>query len=178
MFEDFKRGLSMDQPHQTTDTFWKKCSSCKKPIGFNTKYYVCSVSTCSGQRTGYIFCSMPCFEVHLPAARHRDAGGIQKMSPAKGATDTTGSEVEPVRRKIIPSQQQGSSISASSKIPRDILIVASKLKDYISAKAEMNTSASVMEVLSDIVRRACDDAIDQARQEGRKTVLDRDFKKS
>ena len=56
--------------------------------------------------------------------------------------------------------------------------MASKLKDYIHARSEMNTSASVMEVLSDIVRRACDDAIDQARKEGRKTVLDRDFKKS
>jgi histone H3/H4 len=39
----------------------------------------------------------------------------------------------------------------------------------------MNTSASVMDVLSDYVRVLCDRAIDNARSEGRKTVLDRDF---
>lgn len=162
------------------DSFWKKCSSCKKPIYFGTKYYVCSVSTCSGLRTGYVFCSMPCFEVHLPGARHRDAGGIQKTAPMTAeASSSTGPATAPVRR-IVPSSNPSAGASPSvlsSKIPRDILIVASKLKDYISARADMNTSAAVMEVLSDMVRRACDDAIDQARQEGRKTVLDRDFKK-
>lgn len=159
---------------QNQDSFWKKCSSCKKPIPFGAKYYICSVSTCSGQRTGYVFCSMPCFEVHLPAARHRDAGGIQKVAPSSHAADTTAA---PVRR--IVSGSPGSSLSTSSShIPKDILIVVSKLKDYITARADMNTSGTVPEVLSDIVRRACDEAIDQARQEGRKTVLDRDFKKS
>ncbi len=170
------------------DSFWKKCSSCKKPIAFGAKYYICSVSTCSGQRTGYVFCSMPCFEVHLPAARHRDAGGIQKIAPltqaaASPSASLTGSSEasdanSPVRRKIVTGSPGINQASSSAKIPRDILIVASKLKDYIHARSEMNTSATVMEVLSDIVRRACDEAIDQARGEGRKTVLDRDFKKS
>lgn len=141
--------------------FWKKCSSCKKPLAWGSQYYVCSVSTCNGQRTGYVFCGMPCFEVHLPGARHRDAGGIKKTAPLK--SETSG-------QRIIPTQ------SAPVRT-KEILIVASKLKDYISQKADMNTSAAVMDVLSDIVRRACDDAIDQARVEGRKTVLDRDFKK-
>ena len=168
---------------QSPDSYWKKCSSCKKPIAFGAKYYVCSVSTCSGLRTGYVFCSMPCFEVHLPGARHRDAGGIQKVAPlshgqAAGTVSDDQQGTGAVRRKIIPSNAGPSLSTASSKIPQDILIVASKLKDYIHARSEMNTSASVMEVLSDIVRRACDDAIDQARKEGRKTVLDRDFKKS
>ena len=71
----------MDPSQPSPDSYWKKCSSCKKPIAFGASYYVCSVSTCSGQRTGYVFCSMPCFEVHLPAARHRDAGGIKKIAP-------------------------------------------------------------------------------------------------
>ena len=173
----------MDANQPAAESFWKKCSSCKKPIGFGAGYYVCSVSTCSGQRTGYVFCSMPCFEVHLPAARHRAAGGIRKTAP-KTADARYQDNYEPKaagapgRRKIIPSHSGSSLSTASSNIPRDILIVASKLKDYISARADMNTSASVMEVLSDIVRRACDDAIDQARAEGRKTVLDRDFKKN
>jgi hypothetical protein len=122
---------------------------------------------------------MPCFEVHLPGARHRDAGGIRKTAPREGEVQAESSENSgPVRRKIVSSSPAAvTSSGLGQKLPHDILIVASKLKDYISAKADMNTSAAVMEVLSDLVRRACDDAIDQARAEGRKTVLDRDFKK-
>ena len=122
---------------------------------------------------------MPCFEVHLPGARHRDAGGIQKQAPltadAAGATESASG---PVRRKITSGTIAPRISTGSASLPREILIVASKLKDYISAKADMNTSAAVMEVLSEIVRRECDDAIDRARADGRKTVLDRDFKQS
>lgn len=162
------------------DSFWKKCSTCKKPIQFGQKYYVCSVSTCTGQRTGYSFCSITCFEAHLPGARHRDAGAIEKIAPATAASaDETASS--PERRRIIPAQQStpaaSTTSSANSTVPHDILIVASKLKDYIRARSEMNTSANVMDILSDIVRMECDKAIEKARREGRKTVLDRDFKK-
>lgn len=64
-----------------TQNFWRKCSTCKKPIGLNSPYYVCSVSTCNGQRTGYVFCSVTCFESHVPGARHKNAGAIEKISP-------------------------------------------------------------------------------------------------
>lgn len=142
---------------------WRKCSSCKKSIGFGAKYYVCSVSTCNGQRTGYVFCSVPCFEVHLPSARHKDAAAIESMSPAREPT-----------RTIVSSAGAGSSAS-KSQMPKEILIIASRLKEYIDARSQMNTSAQVMDVLSDYVRILCDRAIDNARAEGRKTVLDRDF---
>lgn len=162
---------------------WKKCSTCKKPILLGQKYYVCSVSTCTGQRTGYSFCSVTCFEAHLPGARHRDAGAIEKTAPMK-ADPQDAAEAAPEKRRIIVNAQPAASggtpsTSSSSKepIPHDILIVASKLKDYIRARSDMNTSASVMDILSDIVRIECDRAIDNARREGRKTVLDRDFKK-
>jgi histone H3/H4 len=55
------------------------------------------------------------------------------------------------------------------------LIIASRLKEYIQARADMNTSAQVMDALSDYVRVITDRAIDNARADGRKTVLDRDF---
>ena len=58
----------------------------------------------------------------------------------------------------------------------DILIVVSKLKKYIRARSGMNTSDNVMEVLSAHLRRICDRAIQKANEEGRKTVLDRDFR--
>jgi histone H3/H4 len=57
----------------------------------------------------------------------------------------------------------------------EVLIVASKLKNYIRAKSGMNTSASVLSVLSGKVRQLCDQAIENARADGRKTVKDRDF---
>ena len=57
----------------------------------------------------------------------------------------------------------------------DVLIVASKLKGYIKSKGGMNTSDAVMKQLSARVRQLCDQAMDRARAEGRKTVMDRDF---
>jgi histone H3/H4 len=58
---------------------------------------------------------------------------------------------------------------------REILIVISKLKNYIRAKSSMNTAGSVAEALSDRVRSLCDQAIENARKDGRKTVMDRDI---
>lgn len=58
---------------------------------------------------------------------------------------------------------------------KEILVVASKLKNYIRAASGMNTSSAVIDVLSDKIRQLCDQAIDSAKREGRKTVMDRDF---
>jgi histone H3/H4 len=57
----------------------------------------------------------------------------------------------------------------------EVLVVASKVKNYIKANGEMKTSSSVLEVLSDRIRSLCQQAIENARNDGRKTVLDRDF---
>ncbi len=57
----------------------------------------------------------------------------------------------------------------------EVLVVASKVKNYIKEKGEMKTSASVLQVLSDRIRSMCDQAVETARNDGRKTVLDRDF---
>jgi len=175
---------------------WRKCSACKKPILFLATYYVCSVSTCNGQRTGYVFCSVSCFETHLPGARHRDAGAIEKKAPsaasaapaAAGAGNATsanpplGSSVSDPRKRVLATTPAAPTHSSTgvvgAKIPREVLVVVSKVKDYIRARAEMNTSDAIMMMLSDRIRELCDDAIDAARAEGRKTVLDRDLKKS
>ena len=149
---------------------WKNCSTCKKPIFLGSRYYICSVSTCNGERTGYFFCGISCFEAHLPGARHRQAGAIEKMAPKSGDA--------PSRTLVRPATTLGAqraTFSGSAPIPRDILIIASRLKEYVTAKADFNTSASVMDALSDYVRVITDHAIDNARREGRKTILDRDF---
>ena len=57
----------------------------------------------------------------------------------------------------------------------DVMVVVSKLKNYIRAKSEMNTAGNVAPKLSEIVRSLCDQAIERARSDGRKTVMDRDF---
>ncbi len=58
----------------------------------------------------------------------------------------------------------------------EVLVVASKLKNYIREKSDgMNTSANVLTALSDKIRELCDRAIENARADGRKTVKDRDF---
>ena len=57
----------------------------------------------------------------------------------------------------------------------EVLVVASKLKSYIRTKSGMNTSGAVMDALSQKVRELCDRAIETAKSEGRKTVMDRDF---
>ena len=61
-------------------------------------------------------------------------------------------------------------------LPKDVLVVVSKLKAYVKARSGMNTSDSVTDVLSNQIRKLCDAAIEVAQADGRKTVLDRDFK--
>ena len=57
----------------------------------------------------------------------------------------------------------------------DTLVVVSKLKTYIKSAGGMNTAGNVAPRLSEIIRRLCDQAVERARSDGRKTVMDRDF---
>jgi len=50
------------------------------------------------------------------------------------------------------------------------------LKQYIHGRSGFSTSERVLDPLSEIVRRVCDEAIENAAREGRKTVLDRDIR--
>lgn len=160
---------------------FRKCSSCKKDIGLNSKYYECSVSTCTGQRTGYVFCSVPCWEVHLPGARHRDAGAIEKKSPSHATTSEIAATAP--QRRIIVGAASGGGVSLSqpsglkkSAMDNEVLVVVSKMKQYIRDISEMNTSEEVNQKLSELIRRQCDQAVENARADGRKTVMARDFK--
>lgn len=57
----------------------------------------------------------------------------------------------------------------------DVLIVVSKLKLFIKNRADMNTAGDVADWLSDKVRGLCTDAVRRAREDGRKTVMAKDF---
>lgn len=170
---------------EINEQFWKPCSSCKKSIGYNLKYYECSVSTCAGKRTGYVFCSVFCWERHLPGAKHRDAAAIEKKSPTlqqwkvESSTEASTENVTAAPRRIIVSQNTNTSSQGfkpgRTSMDQEVLVVVSKMKTYIKEKADMNTAGEVSDTLSEIIRRLCDDAIDKARADGRKTVMSRDF---
>jgi histone H3/H4 len=173
------------------ENFWRVCSTCKKPIAYSGRYYECNVSTCSGKRTGYVFCSVPCWESHLPQARHRDAWAVEKVAPTKqqaiasggGEDGETAAAPAAQPRRIIVSGAASpgapnlkGSRGASSSMDHEVLVVVSKMKQYIKDKADMNTSADVADILSQLIRYACNDAMDEARADGRKTVMAKDFK--
>lgn len=154
---------------------WRRCNACKKPIAVGSTYWACSVSTCNRKRTGLVFCSVTCWEVHLPGAKHRKAWAVER-------TAARGTEEDPGRGTIGPRKgaptRMGRTESSGKAPPAtstEILIVASRLKEYIRAQSGFNTSDRVLSPLSDIVRRVCDEAIRNAARESRMTVLDRDI---
>lgn len=165
---------------------WKNCNVCKKPILCNSKYYVCSVSTCNQKRTGLSFCSVTCFDAHLGYTPHRDAGAIEHRAPSIPFEENfEATNVNPQRKYVNPHANQASALATNSAsvqsvvgpksdMDEEILVVVSKVKKYIHDKSEMNTSSDIMDLLSDKIRIICDRAIMNARQDGRKTVLDRD----
>lgn len=63
---------------------------------------------------------------------------------------------------------------AKSSESRDILIVGSKIRDYIKSK-DCLTSSEVIAALSEKVYTLLDNAIDRAGGNGRKTVTAKDL---
>jgi len=174
---------------------WRKCSACKNPISFQTKYWACSVSTCNRPRTGYVFCTVSCWDSHIAEARHRDAWADEKRSPTKDAWEKEmAAHPEPAVprpvvqpgsapvRRVVGDASPSTAAAVEGNVQlanaeREVLIVVSKLKKYIKDRSGMNTSDAVAEVLSDHVRAICDEAIRAAARDERKTVLDRDVPK-
>jgi len=61
---------------------WKRCSSCKTPIGFGALYWVCNVSTCNRPRTGLVFCTVSCWDAHLSVVNHRESWAVERHAPS------------------------------------------------------------------------------------------------
>lgn len=162
-------------------------------------YWVCNVSTCNRKRTGLVFCSVDCWDAHVPLYNHRESWALESRSPkVKDADEDTQSSIASVATKLSEgaltsrpkkvisdrekfvlgldeSTEEKELDMADGNTEKEVLIVASKLKNYIRAKSDMNTSAAVTDVLSDKIRELCDQAIENAKRDGRKTVMDRDF---
>jgi hypothetical protein len=203
-------------------SIWKRCSTCRGPIDFGTTYYVCSVSTCNRPRTTYRFCTVECWEEHLPLMRHREAWAVEETAPTQQAWAAQEASAAPpvveAKRPTgelaklddgpapapAPASPKAPAVTGASPLdgeaprrrirvgsgprpvaapptptgavsPDDVLVVVSRLKTYVRERFGMNTSDAVMEVLSDHLRGLCHRAADNARTDGRKTVMDRDF---
>lgn len=152
-------------------SIWRTCSTCKKPIAFQQTYYVCSVSTCNRKRNGFFFCSVACWDAHVPLMRHRESWAEQNTAPTREVWERE-QQAEQAPNKTTRTSAASSRTADNSQ---EVLIVVSKLKQYIKQQAGLNTSDTVNSVLSDHLRHLCDQAIAHAAEEGRKTVMDRDF---
>lgn len=158
---------------------WRRCSACKQPIALGAIYWVCNVSTCNRARTALAFCSLTCWEVHLPGANHREAWALERSAPrspaeapaapAAGPAPVRAAEPGGQRRIVRPSA------GGRNAAPREVLVIASRLKDYVRARSGFHTSDAVLDTLSDAIRNLCDEAILKAEREGRRTVLERDI---
>ena len=186
-----------------SESFWRRCNMCKNQIDYGQKIYECSVSTCRQKRTGMVFCSLGCWEAHLPMMRHRDAWAEEDVAPSQAdveaaaeaerakteaAKPASGGDPQDRSRSPVPSVPSAPdaqrrvvaspNIVATDDLPKDVLVVVSKLKKYIRARSGMNTAEDVLAVLSDQIRQICNRAITHAAEDGRKTVKGRDFSKS
>jgi hypothetical protein len=157
---------------------FRRCSTCRTDILYGAEYYKCSVSTCNRRATALYFCSVPCWDAHVPDAKHRDAWAEKEKAPSGPEPDV---EEKPVARRIVgaSSRSEGSSVPAiadadDAKLPKDVLVVMSKVKGYIKARSEMRTSDGVSDPLSDHLRKLCTAAIRSAAANERSTVLARD----
>ena len=158
---------------------WRKCSVCKKNIAYKSIYYVCSVSSCSKQRAPTQFCSVTCWDVHNGVLLHRSAGADERRAPFGPTTEGTNSHSSsspvPTRRIVSSAKTSPSENAQSSQTSQDILVVVSKFKSYIKDKSDMSVSGDVAFLLSNLLRREADRAIENAKKSGRKTVVARDF---
>jgi len=157
-----------------SSTGFKRCSTCKEEIGFDTRYYLCSVSTCNRKKMTLVFCSVPCWDAHQADARHRDAGAEEARSPSAAEW---AKQVAAEKDRTAAKVDDGAPVAlqrVTGAASLDTLVISSKLKDYIRARAQMNTADRVLGYLSDHLRQLADRAIEAAGRDGRKTVMDRD----
>lgn len=106
-----------------SETFWKKCNSCKEPIPYKTLYWVCNVSTCNRKRTGLSFCSVSCWDAHLPLMNHREAWAEERRAPSEEEWQKTlsGDDEAPRKRTPKPKEEPVAPVPVASSAPKVIL---------------------------------------------------------
>lgn len=155
--------------------FWRKCVVCKKEINFSTKYYKCSVSSCDKKRSPAQFCSVECWDVHRSIMGHKSAGAEEYHSPTKSQWQESLKDSPRVR--LVASKSKPSTETNKKQLSdSEVLVVVSKLKAFVKENTGLNTSADVIDQLSDEIRDSCLKAAQSAHREGRKTLMAKDFR--
>jgi histone H3/H4 len=169
--------IRMNEPHDIP-TFWKRCSSCKKDIGFSSRYYLCSVSTCRHPRTGMRFCSVPCWDAHLGFANHRGGAWAEEVTSPSLEAYLRETEPRAPTKKVVdaPSKSIPSTGGTVKEREIDTLVVVSKVKKLIVDESGFSTSQCCIDALTERVVQECRKAIEHARAAGRKTVMGRDIR--
>jgi hypothetical protein len=108
-------------PSGALPDYWKKCNECKKSIAYGTIYYVCNVSTCNRKRTGLTFCSVSCWDAHVPMMNHRESWAEEKRAPTrKQWEEILAEEAAPKTRTRATSEgakKEDAESAASNKTP-------------------------------------------------------------
>lgn len=132
-----------------------------------------------------VFCNLSCFDAHVPVLNHRDAGAFEKRSPseAEWKREQEAQSAKPAAPAPRPAAAPGTSAASApartapaAPTEAEILVVVSKVKEYIRQQSGMNTSDAVMRRLTTWVLRWSEEAMKNAKQAGRQTVLDRDVR--
>lgn len=133
--------------------------------------------------------------------RHREAWAVEEHAPSRKEWELQNApapaapkerptrEVAPLADEAVPAKagprrriRVGSAPRPAAATPApkvhvsdEILVVVSRFKSYVRERFDMKTSDTVMEALSDHLRGICHRAVDNAKTDGRKTIMDRDF---
>src|SRR5438093_4262064 len=141
--ESAKRDATGGIPMETSPA-WGRCNSCKGDIDFDQTYYVCSVSTCNRKGVELRFCSVECWDAHVPVMRHREAWAEETRSPTQAVWEREHPPADEESPPVAPTGSPGPIPSRpdppiarlnEAGLPHDILIVVSKLKAYVRARS-------------------------------------------
>jgi hypothetical protein len=99
---------------------WRKCSICKEPIEYGSDQFVCSVSTCRRGKNPLFFCSLGCWEAHLPMMRHRDAWAEQERAPSREQAEREASAEAERSRAVATAPPASAGARAAPATPTEV----------------------------------------------------------
>lgn len=102
------------------ENLWVRCNSCKAPILFGAKYWVCNVSTCNRKRTGLRFCSVTCWDAHQPMMNHRESWAEEREAPTRQEWARI-LEEESAPKKRRPRGEADASVAPEPVLPKPVV---------------------------------------------------------
>lgn len=171
----------------STMDVWKKCNTCKKEILLRSQYYRCSVSTCRSKHTGFVFCSVSCWDAHIGFYNHRNAYAEEEMAPASLETALSQEpaallpEQSSKKEDVVTEENDNKKTivfrapTTADQVEVETLVVVSKVKKLVQERSGMNSSQCFVDALTRKVVEQTLKGIERAKVAGRKTVMGRDL---